>query len=73
MWRVESRLAEWRNLYGELVTAELRLREAKAGRAAVRGTAELEFEVSRLQDASNRALQAVDAALAGVRGAHQSA
>lgn len=63
MWRVESRLAEWRSLYGALVTAELRLREARAGRAGHRSTAELEFEVSRLQDESNRALQAVDAAL----------
>lgn len=73
MWRVESRLAEWRSLYGALVTAELRLREARAGRTAGGATTELEFEVSRLQDASNRALQAVDAALAGVRGSHQTA
>jgi hypothetical protein len=69
---VESTLAEWRSLYGALVTAELRLREARAGGTPDRRTAELEFEVSRLQDASNRALQAVDAALAGVRGTHQS-
>lgn len=69
MWKVETRLAEWRDLYGALVTAELRLGEARAGRAAGRCAAELEFEVSRLQDESNRALQAVDAALAGARAA----
>lgn len=71
MWRVESRLAQWRSLYGELVTAELRLREARAGRTTGGRTAELEFEVARLQDESNRALQAVDAALAGARAAHE--
>lgn len=66
MWKVETRVAQWRSLYGELVTAELRLREG-AGRTAGVCTAELEFEVSRLQDESNRALQAMDAALAGGR------
>lgn len=71
MWRVESRLAEWRSLYGALVTAELRLREARTRRPADGATAELEFEVSRLQDASNRALQAVDAALACARAPNQ--
>ncbi|HEY0887502.1 MAG TPA: hypothetical protein VGE20_19560 [Ramlibacter sp.] len=72
MWKVETRVAEWRSLYGALATAELRLREARAARVDGRRTAELEFEVSRLQDESDRALQAIDAALAGARTAQQS-
>ena len=73
MWSVEARLAEWRGLYGALVTAELRLREARAGRTGGPCTAELEREGSRLQDESSRALRAVDGALAAARASHEHA
>lgn len=66
MCDVEARVAEWRSLYGALQTAEFRLGEARAGRGA-RPAGDLEAEVRRLQDQSNRALRAIDEALAARR------
>jgi len=65
MQAVELKLARWRRLYDDLGQAQLRLREAKVlcpGQSPL--MAELEAQVDRLEQDSNRALDAVHDALA---------
>jgi hypothetical protein len=73
MLNVETRVAEWHSLYGALGAAESRLQQAKAARADAAAAAELEVEVRRPRGARERALQAVDAALADCRARRQHA
>lgn len=65
MQAVELKLARWRRLYDDLGQAQSRLREVKTlcpGQSPL--TAELEAQVDRLEQESNRALDAVQDALA---------
>ena len=65
MLTVECRVAEWRRLYDVLGAAEQRLRNAQGGRCTCgRSPQDLQCEVLQLRDATERALHAVDAALA---------
>lgn len=65
MLTVETKLARWRALYGELCDAEQRLRQAQAGqRTGGPATAQLELEVRALQQRCDSALDEVGAALA---------
>lgn len=74
MLNVEARVAEWRRLYGALDIAESRLQRARNGSCTCgRSASELESEVQRLKRESDRALQAVDAALAATKAAHEPA
>ncbi|GEM_PF-2983699 len=68
MLTVETKLAQWRTLYGELCEAELELRQAQAGQLS-RGaaTAQRALQVCLLQQRCNEALDAVGAALAARR------
>lgn len=59
MKRVEEKLATWHRLYQDLRTAESRLKLAHGPCAA-----ELQNEVKRLAGESDRAMDAVHAALA---------
>ena len=68
MQTVELKLAYWRRVYGELNDAQQRLREAKARRPGLAAAEELEAQVTRLQQESNRSLDEVHAALAASRG-----
>ena len=67
MRTVELKLACWRRLYGELTDAQQRLSEAKRRRPGLTAAEELEAQVLRLQQESNRALDEVHAALAARR------
>ncbi len=77
MQTVELKLAYWRRLYGELNDVQQRLREARDSRIDGPAAAELEEQVKRLQEESDGALQAVQAALAASRarsgGGHAAA
>ena len=74
MLTVECRVAEWRHLYDALGAAEQRLHKARDGRCTCgRSPNELQCEVLRLQDATERALHAVDAALAASKVACEAA
>ena len=70
---IETKLAQWRTLYGQLCEAESKLRAARAGGESGSVSArELEQEVNMLQQRCNTALDAVGAALAA-RRPHASA
>ncbi|HKB53504.1 MAG TPA: hypothetical protein VKD22_05835 [Ramlibacter sp.] len=74
MLTVECRVAEWRRLYDAVGAAEQRLHNAQDGRCTCgRSPHELQCEVLRLQDAAERALHAVDAALAASKVACEPA
>jgi hypothetical protein len=74
MINVEARVAEWRRLYGALDIAESRLQRVRSGSCTCgRGAVELELEVLRLKRENERALHAVDAALAATKAAHEHA
>jgi hypothetical protein len=69
MFTLETEVVQWRSLYGELSEAQRQLRDAHANRSPF--IAELENQVRSLQQQSDRALDAIDAALAARRASHQ--
>lgn len=74
MLTVETKLARWRTLYGEMCEAEQRLRQAQDGeRPASAMIAQLEEEVRALQQRCNGALDEVGMALAAKRPAASTA
>ena len=70
---VETKLAQWRGLYGELCDAEQRLRKANAAQPSSEGAVHLEQDVRALQQRCNTALDAVGAALAARHASSASA
>jgi len=67
---VETKLARWRALYGELCDAEQRLRQAQAGRrTGGPATGPLELELRALKQRCDSALDEVGAALAASHSA----
>ena len=74
MLTVETKLARWRTLYGEMCEAEQRLRQAQAGERSAGATiAQLEGEVRALQQRCDGALDEVGMALAARRPAASTA
>ena len=70
MLTVETKVARWRTLYGEMCEAEQRLRQAQDGERSAGATiAQLEGEVRALQRRCDDALDEVGTALAATRPA----
>jgi hypothetical protein len=69
---VETKLAEWKTIYDQLLNAKARRDSAFNARGKVKGTArqldELDAEVTRLQAANDAALHALYQAANGTAG-----